>query len=147
MLMYSEETLRRFKQPTFAREMKDADAVGEVGNVRCGDVMRIYLKIKNEKIVDISFLTYGCVAAIATTDALCSLAKGKTLAEAEKLGPNEIVATLGEVPAIKFHCSVLGHEALKKAITSYRDKGRGALSKREPVSVDPRTTLTKMRRK
>lgn len=120
--MYNEALIERFRNPAFAKEMDDADAVGEEGNVKCGDVMRIYLKVRDEKITDISFLTYGCVAAIATTDAMCELAKGKTLDEAEKITPQDIVNSLGEVPPIKFHCSVLGDKALRKAIRDYREK-------------------------
>jgi nitrogen fixation protein NifU and related proteins len=122
--MYSPELMKRFTSPSHAGEIADADAVGEEGNVRCGDVMRIYLKVKRGKITKASFLTYGCVAAIATTDALCELAEGKTLEEAEKIQPKDIVANLGEVPPIKFHCSVLGDKALRKAIAAFRAKQR-----------------------
>ena len=120
--MYNKETIDRFRHPEYAGEMKDADAVGEEGNVRCGDVMRIYLKVTDNVITKISFLTYGCVAAIATTDALCALAEGKTLEEAEKIEPKDIVASLGGVPPVKIHCSVLGDKALKLAIKNYREK-------------------------
>lgn len=120
--MYNDDLIERFRNPTFAGEMKDADAVGEEGNVKCGDVMQIFLKVKDNKITDISFLTYGCVAAIATTDALCEMAKGMTLEEAEKIKPQDIVDHLGSVPPIKFHCSVLGDKALQNAIKIYRQK-------------------------
>lgn len=118
--MYNDALIERFRNPQYAGEMKDADAVGEEGNVKCGDVMRIYLKVRDGKIADISFLTYGCVAAIASTDAMCELAKGKTLEEAERITPQDIVQHIGEVPPIKFHCSVLGDKALRKAINEYR---------------------------
>lgn len=119
--MYAQEIIRRFSNPSFVGEMEDPDAVGEEGNVRCGDIMRIYLKVKDSRITDISFLTYGCVAAIATTDAMCEMAKGMTLEEAEQITPQDIVKNLGEVPPIKFHCSVLGDKALRKAIKNYRE--------------------------
>ncbi|MBR9703141.1 iron-sulfur cluster assembly scaffold protein [Candidatus Woesearchaeota archaeon] len=123
--MYNEDLIERFRNPKFAGEMKDSDAIGEEGNVRCGDVMQIFLKVKDDIITDISFLTYGCVAAIATTDALCEMAKGKTLEDAEKIQPKDIVAHLGDVPPIKFHCSVLGDKALQNAIKIYREKQSG----------------------
>lgn len=122
---YSREVMKRFKKPKFAKEMKNADAFGEVGNVTCGDVMKVFIKIgKNKKgkgiIKDISFQTFGCVAAISSSDALCELAKGKTIEEALKIGRDDIVKKLHGLPDIKFHCSVLGEEALQKAIENYR---------------------------
>lgn len=124
---YSKEVMKRFKKPKFAREMKDADASGNVGNPQCGDVMEVFIKVdKNKKgeefIKDISFKTYGCVAAIASSDALCELAKGKTVKEALKISRDDIVKKLNGLPNIKFHCSVLGEEALQKAIENYRNK-------------------------
>jgi len=119
--MYSQKVIDRFKQPLHAGEMADADAVGEEGGVRCGDVMRIYLKIKDDKIEKASFLTYGCVAAIATTDALCEMIEGMSLDEAWNVQPKDIVEHLGgDIPPIKFHCSVLGDKALRNAIRAYR---------------------------
>lgn len=120
--MYSEEVFKHFRDPKFAGELKDADAVGEDGNMRCGDVMKIYLKIENNVIKDIRFKTYGCIAAIAASDALCELAKGKTLEEAEKLTYDDIIKKLEELPSIKVHCSVLGISALKDAVKNYRSK-------------------------
>lgn len=103
------------------KEIKDADAVGQAGNPRCGDVMKVYLKIKKDKIKDASFQTFGCPAAIAASDAMCELAKGKTLAAAKKITSKDIVKKLGgEMPPIKLHCSVLGMQTLKKAIESYK---------------------------
>lgn len=117
---YSERVLKRFKNPKFAGELEDADVVGEKGNVRCGDIMKIYLKVENNTIKDIRFNTYGCAAAIAASDALCELAKGKTLEEARKLTYDDITEELEGLPAIKVHCSVLGIGALKDAIEKYR---------------------------
>ncbi|MBW2982454.1 iron-sulfur cluster assembly scaffold protein [Candidatus Woesearchaeota archaeon] len=120
--MYSKKILNRFKNPKFAGEMKKADVVGEVGNVKCGDIMRVYLKIKDDKITDIKFKTYGCVAAIASTDYLCEIVKGMTLDQASKVTSKDVVKKMGEVPAIKLHCSILAQDALKKAIEEYKNK-------------------------
>lgn len=96
------------------------DAEGTVGNPVCGDQMRMFLQIKDDKIVDVKWKTYGCASAIASTSALSELAKGKSLDAALKIGPEEIAEFLGGLPKHKFHCSVLGHEALAAAIQSYR---------------------------
>ncbi|MBU0466114.1 MAG: iron-sulfur cluster assembly scaffold protein [Nanoarchaeota archaeon] len=120
--MYSDEILERFKNPKFSGKIKDADAVGEEGNFKCGDIMKIYLKVKGDKIKDVKFETYGCVAAIASTDIMCELVKGKTLKEAYKMSNREIVDGLGDVPSVKVHCSILGTRALRKAIEDYRQK-------------------------
>lgn len=121
--MYAEKIIKRFRNPKFAGEIKNPDAVGEVGNKKCGDVMKIYLKVKNNKITEIKFKTYGCIAAISASDAMCELAKGKTLAQAEKIIFKDIIKKMGgDIPALKVHCSVLGTEALKKAIGDYRGR-------------------------
>jgi len=120
--MYNEKIMCRFKDPIYAGEIENADAVGEVGNVKCGDIMRVSVKIKDNKIEDIKFKTYGCVAAIASSDYLCELAKGKTLDEAEKITSQDVVEQMGEVPGVKVHCSVLAQDALKEAIKEYRKK-------------------------
>ena len=120
--MYSKKTIDHFKKPKFAGEIKNADAVGQVGNIKCGDVMKIFLKVKDGVIKDIKFQTYGCIAAIASTDVICELAKGKTLEEAEKITYKDILKELGDLPMIKYHCSVLGTQALKKAIENYKKK-------------------------
>ena len=122
--MYTKKTLQRFQKPKFAKAMKNADAVGKVGNMKCGDAMKIYLKVKKDRIKDISFQTYGCVAAIACTDALCELAKGKTIDNAKKLQYKQIISKLGDLPPIKYHCSVLGIEALQEAIKNYKKKNK-----------------------
>jgi len=120
--MYTNKVIERFQNPKFAGEMKNPDAVGQQGNVQCGDVMKIYLKIKNNCIVDVSFQTFGCVAAIACSDVLCELVKGKTLSQALKITDKDIISKLGELPPIKYHCSILGRQALKNAIDNYRKK-------------------------
>ncbi len=96
------------------------DAVGVVGNPICGDQMKMFLQIKHDKIIDAKWKTYGCASAIASTSALSELIKGKTLDEALTIGPPEIADFLGGLPSHKFHCSVLGHDALKAAISNYR---------------------------
>ena len=120
--MYTEKVLECFRKTEHAEEMKNPDAVGEVGNIKCGDIMRVYLKIKNNKIIDITYLTYGCVAAIASTEALCKIVKGKTLDEAIKINHKDIIAELDKLPTVKIHCSSLSIEALRKAIENYKGK-------------------------
>ena len=120
--MYSEEVMRHFKNPRNMGELENPDGVGEVGNPVCGDVMRITIKVKDNKIADIRFKTFGCIAAIATSSMLTELAKGKTLEEAEKLTSKDIVDKLGGLPPLKMHCSNLAADALKKAIEDFRSK-------------------------
>ena len=124
---YDKKVLKRFLNPKFAGEIKNADAVGQVGGAACGDIMRVFLKIEKdkagkEKIKDIKFKTMGCVAAIASSDAVCELAKGKTLEEAKKITKLDILAKVGKLPQIKYHCSILGEEALFEAIKNYENK-------------------------
>jgi len=121
-MTYSKKTINRFRNPKFAGEIKNPDAVGQVGNVKCGDVMKIFLKVKDDKVKDIKFQTYGCIAAIAASDAMCELVKGKTLTAALKLTAKDITKKLGDLPNIKVHCSILGTKALKDAIENYKKK-------------------------
>ena len=127
--MYSEQTMKRFQNPKFAGEIQDADAVGQEGNVKCGDIMKIFLKIEDCKIKDIKFQTYGCMAAIASSDAMCELALGKTLDDALKIKSKDIVSELGGVPKVKVHCSVLGTKALRNAIKNYQKREKCLLKK------------------
>lgn len=120
--MYTKKVLEHFKNPHNQGEMKDPDSVGIVGNPVCGDVMKIYLKVKDNVIKDISFETLGCAAAIAVSSVLTDIARGKTLSRAVKITREEIVKNLGDLPAPKKHCSMLGIEALKKAISEYKPK-------------------------
>ena len=124
--IYSEKVKDHFMKPRnflFGDESQfDADAVGQVGNPICGDQMKMYLQIKNDKIVDVRWKTYGCASAIASTSALSELAKGKTLGEALAISAKDIDDYLGNLPKHKFHCSVLGHEAMEDAINKYRGK-------------------------
>lgn len=124
--IYSEKVKEHFMNPRnflFGDESKfDADATGIVGNPICGDQMKMYIKVdsKTDKIKDVRWKTYGCASAIASTSALSELAKGKTLDEALKITAKDIDDYLGNLPKHKFHCSVLGHEALAEAIKNYR---------------------------
>ena len=119
---YTQKVLKYFKKPKFVGELKNADGIGQVGNPRCGDMMNVYIKVKNNKINDIKFKTFGCIAAISSTEALCKIAKGKTLEQAKKITSKDIVKELGGLPFIKIHCSVLGADGLKKAIADYEQK-------------------------
>jgi nitrogen fixation NifU-like protein len=119
---YSEKVLDHFKNPRNIGEIKNADGIGTVGNPTCGDVMTIYIKVKNNKIEDIKFKTYGCAAAIASSSIATELVKGKTLEEALKLTRNDVANELGGLPAYKMHCSNLAADALRKAIEDYRKK-------------------------
>ncbi|MAG20145.1 iron-sulfur cluster assembly scaffold protein [archaeon] len=118
--MYTKKVMKHFQKPKNYGEMKDADAIGTAGNERCGDILKIYLKIKNNKIQKISFETFGCPAAISASDVLCELCKGKTLKQALNITAKDISEYLGDLPKLKQHCSVLGKEALKKAIEDYK---------------------------
>ncbi len=120
--MYSKEVLTHFKDPKNMGEIKDADGIGKVGNPACGDIMYVYIKVEDNRITDIKFKTFGCVAAIATSSMITELAKGKTLEEAEKITRKDVSSSLGGLPAIKEHCSNLAADALKAAIDDYREK-------------------------
>ena len=120
-MQYTPTLIEHFKSPHNQGSIDNADAIGEVGNMKCGDIMKLYLKIDDNKIEDIKFETLGCAAAIATSSVLTDLAKGKTLEAAENISKQDIVDVLGGIPAPKFHCSILAEEALKEAIKNYRD--------------------------
>jgi nitrogen fixation NifU-like protein len=123
--MYTEKVLDHFRNPRNMGKMENPDGVGKVGNPKCGDVMAMYIKVKEEKIFDIKFQTFGCTAAIASSSIATELVKGKTLDEALKLTRNDIANELGGLPAIKIHCSLLASDALKAAIEDYRKKKKG----------------------
>ena len=120
--MYNERVVKEFQNPHNVGEMKDANAVGTVGNAVCGDIMKIYMKIENNVIEDVSFQTFGCAAAIATSSVATTMIKGKTVDEALKLTNAEVVDKLGGRPPQKLHCSVLAEEAIKAAINDYLTK-------------------------
>ncbi len=118
---YNKNVLDYFRNPRNMGELKDADAEAIVGNPSCGDVMKIMIKVSDDKISDIKFQTMGCVAAIATSSMTTELAKGKTLKEAEKITNKDVSKALGKLPSIKEHCSNLAADALKLAITNFRE--------------------------
>jgi nitrogen fixation NifU-like protein len=120
--MYTEKVKDHFFHPRNVGEIKDANGFGKVGNPKCGDVMAIYIKVKDNRIIDIKFKTFGCIAAIATSSILTEMVKGKTLEEALKITRDDVADELGGLPAIKMHCSNLAADALYEAIKDYRDK-------------------------
>ncbi len=121
--MYSEKVMDHFANPRNVGEIENADAIGEVGNATCGDIMRMYLKInENEVIEDVKFKTFGCGAAIATSSMATELIKGKTVEEALQLTNKAVIEALDGLPPQKIHCSVLAEEAVKEAIANYYDK-------------------------
>ena len=119
---YSEKVMDHFQNPRNVGKMDDADGVGEVGNAKCGDIMKIYLKIKDGMIEDVKFNTFGCASAIATSSMATELIKGKPVDEALALTNQAVVEALDGLPAVKIHCSVLAEEAIKAAIKDYLDK-------------------------
>ncbi|WP_456369546.1 Fe-S cluster assembly scaffold protein NifU [Geoglobus sp.] len=123
--MYSEKVMEHFRNPRNVGVIEDADGVGTVGNPVCGDLMTMYIKVKDDRIVDIKFQTFGCGAAIATSSMATELAKGKTLEEALKITKQTVAEALGGLPPQKMHCSNLAADALKRAIADYlRKAGR-----------------------
>ena len=125
--MYGPKVLDHFIHPRNQGVIDDADGIGQVGNSTCGDIMKVYIKVDRDKageeiIKDIKFETLGCGAAIATSSMLTEMAKGKTIAEALKIGKLDIAVELGGLPEAKLHCSVLAHDALAEAVKDYRNK-------------------------
>jgi len=121
---YNKEVMKHFLKPKHVGKMKNPDVVGMIKNNHCGDIMKVYLKIEKGRIKDIKFQTMGCGAAIASSDVLCELAKGKTLKQAKKISNKEIIKKLKGLPSVKVHCSVLGEKTLHKAIDDYEEKQR-----------------------
>lgn len=117
---YNEKVMDHFMNPRNVGVIKNPDAIGEVGNPVCGDIMKIFLKIKNNVITDIKFQTFGCGAAIATSSMVTEMVKGKSIEEAEKITNMDVAKALGGLPPIKMHCSNLAQQALKSAIGDYR---------------------------
>ena len=120
--MYSEKVMDHFANPRNVGEIPDASGVGEVGNAKCGDIMKMFLKIENDVIVDVKFKTFGCGAAIATSSMATEMIKGKTVEEALKLTNKAVVEALDGLPPVKIHCSVLAEEAVKSALADYYKK-------------------------
>ena len=120
--MYSEKVMDHFQNPRNVGEIELPDGVGEVGSAACGDIMRIYISVQDERIEAIKFRTYGCGAAVATTSMLTEMAEGMTLEEAEKITNAMVAEALGGLPAVKMHCSNLAADALQAAIVDYRSR-------------------------
>lgn len=120
---YSEKVMDHFMNPRNMGEITDADAVGTVGNPACGDVMRLYIKVADDKITDAKFKTFGCGAAIATSSMATEMIKEKTMEEALQITNEAVAEALDGLPANKMHCSVLAQEAIEAAIKNYREKG------------------------
>ncbi len=120
--MYTEKVMELFMNPRNAGRMEDPDGVGEVGNSRCGDIMKIYIKVKDDRIEDISFETFGCASAIASSSMVTEMVKGLTLDEALAISNKDVVNALGGLPPQKIHCSLLAEEGIQAAIEDYRSK-------------------------
>ena len=121
-MLYSEKVMDHFRNPRNVGEIENADGVGQVGNARCGDIMRMYLKIDDGIITDVKFETFGCGSAIATSSMATEMIKGKPVEEALELSNQAVVEALDGLPAHKLHCSVLAEEAVKAAVKDYYDK-------------------------
>ncbi|MEG0547117.1 MAG: Fe-S cluster assembly scaffold protein NifU [Oscillospiraceae bacterium] len=119
---YSEKVMEHFANPHNVGKLDDADGVGEVGNAKCGDIMKMYIKVDDGIITDVKFNTYGCASAIATSSIATDMIKGKPIKEALKLTNKAVVEALDGLPAVKIHCSVLAEEAIKAAVQDYYDK-------------------------
>lgn len=122
MALYSEKVMDHFRNPRNVGVIEDADGIGEVGNAKCGDIMKIYLKIEDDVIRDVKFETFGCGSAIASSSMATELIKGKPVSEALSLSNKAVVEALDGLPAAKVHCSVLAEEAIKSALRDYYEK-------------------------
>ena len=121
--MYTEHVIKLFQNAKNAGMIRGADAIGNVGNFKCGDIMKLYLKIDADEIItDAKFKTFGCVSAIASCEVACDLIKGKTLAQAAKVSNKEVLAVLGDIPPQKIHCSIMAQEVIEDAIKDYHKR-------------------------
>ena len=130
---YSDKVMDHFMHPRNVGEISDANGVGTVGNPICGDVMKMFIKVDNDTIVDAKFKTFGCGAAIATSSIVTEMVKGKTISEALKISNRAVAEALGGLPAVKMHCSVLAEQALRSALADYYRK-----TGRDPAAFEPR---------
>lgn len=135
MAMYSKNVMDHFANPRNVGEMEDANAVGEVGNAKCGDIMRMYLKIDNDTITDAKFMTFGCGAAIATSSMATELIKGKSIQDALKVTNKAVIEALEGLPPVKVHCSVLAEQSIKAAISDYYTR----------LGIDPEPIVGKLK--
>ena len=122
MALYTDAVMDHFMNPRNVGEIENPDGVGEVGNAKCGDIMKMYIKVKDNIITDVSFETFGCGSAIASSSMATEMIKGKTIEEALKITNKQVVEALGGLPAHKLHCSVLAEESIKSAIKDFYDK-------------------------
>ena len=137
MALYSEKVFDHFKNPRNVGAIPDADGVGEVGNARCGDIMKMYLKIKDNVIEDVKFETFGCGSAIASSSMATEMIKGKTIQEALSITNKDVVDALDGLPAHKLHCSVLAEESIKAAVQDYYERNHIPYDKSQfPVMED-----------
>ncbi len=121
-MLYSEKVMDHFRNPRNVGEMENPDGIGEVGNAKCGDIMRMYIKVENNIITDVKFMTFGCGSAIATSSIATEIIKGQPIEKALELTNKAVVEALGGLPAHKIHCSVLAEEAVKAAVKDYYEK-------------------------
>ena len=132
--MYTDKVIDHFSNPRNVGEIEDACGIGQVGNAKCGDIMKMSIKVKGKVIEDIKFKTFGCGAAIATSSVATEMIKGKTIEEALELTNKEVVDALGGLPALKLHCSVLAEEAIRETIADYYRK-QGEKTEEEIVEI------------
>ena len=132
MSQYSDKVMEHFRNPHNVGEMENPDGIGHVGNPVCGDIMELYIKVKNDIITDAKFKTFGCGAAIATSSMVTDMVKGKSIPEALVISNKAVAEALGGLPPVKMHCSVLAEQALKSAIDNYYKK----IGKPSPVNPD-----------
>ena len=135
-MLYSEKVMDHFRNPRNVGEMENADGIGEVGNAKCGDIMRMYIKVDNGIITDVKFMTFGCGSAIATSSIATEMIKGKKIEEALDVTNQAVVEALDGLPVHKIHCSVLAEEAIKAAIKDYYEKHNIAYDKKKYCAGD-----------
>jgi len=123
--LYSQKVMEHFRNPRNVGEMENPDGIGHVGNPVCGDIMELYIKVKDDTIIDARFKTFGCGAAIATSSMVTEMVKGKSIKEALEISNRAVAEALGGLPPVKMHCSVLAEEALRSAIDDYLKKNDG----------------------
>lgn len=121
-MIYSQKVMEHFQNPINVGEIEDANAIGEVGNAKCGDIMKMYMRIKDDIIEDVKFKTYGCGAAVATSSMATEMVKGKSISQALELTNKTVAEALDGLPPVKLHCSVLAEEAIKSAVADYYTK-------------------------
>jgi nitrogen fixation NifU-like protein len=120
--MYNEKVIKLFKSPKNVGELKNADGVGEIGNAACGDIMKMYIKVENDKIADVKFKTFGCAAAIVSTSIATEMMKNKNIDDVLKITNDQILDQMGDIPKTKIHCSVMAEEVIYKTIENYKEK-------------------------